>query len=220
MNNPTTWHQILDLLKVIPPFALTALLLAIVPGQGVAMVLRQSIVGGSRAAFTSVAGNSFGLIIWGAASGIGLSEIFARSHTAYNILKYTGVSFLIFLSAQTLWTLRKEYGKFDYNGRARTGFGPAFRLGLLTNLTNAKAAVFAVAFIPQFVPEDFSLGWGIFFLACVQSLVSMSWYSFLISVVDRASVVLERPKVRRGLTAFSAAGILFLALTLLLASPR
>lgn len=210
----------LNLLKIIPAFALTALLLAIVPGQGVAMILRQSIVGGRRSAFTSVAGNSSGLVVWGAASAVGLSQVFAHSHTAYNILKYAGVAFLIFLSAQTLWTLRHAYGKFDYDGSAKTGMGPAFRLGLLTNLTNVKAAVFAVAFIPQFVPKDFSLGFGIFILACVQALVSICWYTFLISVVDRASVQLAKPRVRRALTAFSAAGILVLAATLLFASPR
>ena len=160
----------LELLKNVPAFALTALLLAIVPGQGVAMVLRQSIIGGKRAAFTSVLGNSSGLIVWGAASGIGLSQVFAHSHTAYNILKYTGVAFLIFLSLQTLLTLRSEHGKFDVKGGAKLGLGPAFRLGLLTNLTNVKAAVFAVAFIPEFVPHDFSLGIGIFILACVQAL--------------------------------------------------
>lgn len=211
----------LDLLKIVPPFALTALLLAMVPGQGVAMILRQSIVGGSRAAFISVAGNSSGLVIWGAASAIGLSEIFAHSPTAYNILKYSGVAFLVFLSIQTLLTLKNEYGKFDYNqGAAKVDTWSAFRLGLLTNLTNVKAAVFAVAFIPQFVPKNFSLGAGIFILACVQALVSSSWYTFLISVVDRASAALAKPAVRRALTAFSAVGILFLALTLLLASPR
>jgi len=210
----------LELLKNVPAFALTALLLAIVPGQGVAMVLRQSIVGGKRAAFTSVLGNSTGLIVWGAASGIGLSEVFARSHTAYNILKYAGVAFLIFLSLQTLLTLRSEHGKFDVKGGAKLGLGPAFRLGLLTNLTNVKAAVFAVAFIPQFVPHDFSLGIGIFILACVQASVSTGWYTFLISAVDRASVALAKPKVRRALTALSAGGILFLALTLLFTSPR
>ncbi len=210
----------LQLLKVIPAFALTSLLLAIVPGQGVAMVLRQSIVGGRRAAFTSVAGNSSGLVVWGAASAIGLSQVFAHSHTAYSVLKYTGVAFLVFLSLQTLLTLRNEYGKFDYDGSAKTGIGAAYRLGLFTNLTNVKAAVFAVAFIPQFVPKSFSLGMGIFILGCVQALVSTGWYTFLISVVDKASVQLAKPKVRRALTAFSAAGILFLAATLLFASPR
>ena len=48
----------IDLLKAFPPFFLAALLLAIVPGQGVAMVLRQSIIGGKRPAFYSVLGNS------------------------------------------------------------------------------------------------------------------------------------------------------------------
>lgn len=210
----------IELLGAFPTFALTALLLAIVPGQGVAMILRQCIVGGRRAGFASVAGNSSGLIVWGAASAIGLSQVFAHSQMAYNILKYTGVAFLVFLSAQTLWALRKEYGKFDYNESAQTQMGPAFRLGLFTNLTNAKAAVFAVAFIPQFVPKEFSLGLGIFILACVQAVVSTLWYTFLIGAIDRASAVLERPRVRRGLTGFSAAGILFLAFTLLLTSPR
>lgn len=117
-------------------------------------------------------------------------------------------------------TIRNEHGKFDIKGGAKLGLGPAFRLGLLTNLTNVKAAVFAVAFIPQFVPKDFSLGIGIFILACVQATVSTTWYVFLVSAVDRASVALAKPKVRRALTGLSAGGILFLAMTLLLTSPR
>jgi threonine/homoserine/homoserine lactone efflux protein len=205
---------------VIPAFVLTALLLAIVPGQTVAMILRQAIIGGTKTAYTTLLGTSAALIFWGAASAIGLSQIFARSQTAYTALKYAGVAFLTFLALQTLWSLRHEFGKFDYEGIAKTGVGAAFRLGLITNLTNVKAAVFAVAFIPQFVPKDFNLGWGIFLLSIVQALTSASWYAFLISIIGRATTVLARPKVRRGLTAFSALGILFLAATLLLTSPR
>ncbi|MEI7541554.1 MAG: LysE family translocator [Actinomycetes bacterium] len=210
----------MSLLGVIPAFALTALLLAMVPGQGVAMILRQSLVGGSRAATYSVLGNSGGLIIWGAASAIGLSAIFARSPIAFSILKWAGVIFLVGLSIQTLWELRKESGKFEVSGKAKTSFLPALRLGLITNLTNVKAAVFAVAFIPQFVPKDFNLGWGIFILSCVQSATSMAWYFSLIAVVEKSSAVLSRPKVRRILTAISAGGILVLALGLALSHPR
>ena len=210
----------MSLLGVIPAFSLTALLLAMVPGQGVAMILRQSLVGGSRAATYSVLGNSGGLIIWGAASAIGLSAIFARSPIAFSILKWAGVIFLVGLSIQTLWELRKESGKFEVSGKAKTSFLPALRLGLITNLTNVKAAVFAVAFIPQFVPKDFNLGWGIFILSCVQSATSMAWYFSLITVVEKSSAVLSRPKVRRILTAISAGGILVLALGLALSHPR
>lgn len=209
-----------SLMKVLPAFIATAFLLALVPGQTVAMILRQAIVGGTKTAYTTVIGTSTALIFWGGASAIGLSQIFARSHTAYTVLKFTGVAFLTFLALQTLWSLRKEFGKFDYEGGATFGFVPAFRLGLLTNLTNVKAAVFAVAFIPAFVPTDFNLGWGIFLLSIVQAITSASWYSFLISIIGRATTTLAKPQVRRALTAFSAVGILFLAATLLLTSPR
>ena len=210
----------IDLLKAFPPFFLAALLLAIVPGQGVAMVLRQSIIGGKRPAFYSVLGNSSGLLIWGAASGIGLSAIFSKSPTAFNILKYAGVAYLGILSFQTLLEIRKEFGKFDLKSAVKTEFWAAYKVGLLTNLTNVKAAVFAVAFIPQFVPKNFNLGLGIFILSCVQASASMSWYSSLILVVDKASVFLERPRVRRVLTAVSAIGILGLAIGLLFTKSR
>lgn len=210
----------LQLLQIIPAFALTALLLAVVPGQGVAMVLRQSLVGGKRAAFYSVFGNSSGLIIWGAMSAVGLSAVFAKSHTAFNILKYLGVAFLVGLAIQTLVQLRNEFGKFDVDSGAKTDAFAAFRLGLFTNLTNVKAAVFAVAFIPQFVPHKFSLGLGIFILSCVQATVSLSWYTTLILAVDKAAIFLARPKVRRALTGISAVGIILLAIGLLLSHPR
>ena len=208
------------MLSVIPAFFLTALILAMVPGQGVAMVLRQSLVGGRSAAFYSVMGNSTGLLIWGSLSGIGLSAVFAKSHLAFNILKWCGVIFLAGLSLQTLWQLRKEFGKFDIDSGAKTTFVSAYRLGLLTNLTNVKAAVFAVAFIPQFVPKSFPLGIGIFLLSCVQSMTSALWYTSLIMAVHKSSVFLGRPAVRRTLTAISAIGIIALAVGLAVTRPR
>lgn len=212
-----TWFS---LLRIIPAFALTALLLAIVPGQGVAMVLRQSLIGGKRAAFFSILGNSTGLLVWGAMSAVGLSAVFAKSHLAFNILKYAGVAFLLGLAIQTLLQLKKEFGKFDIDGSAKTNAVAAYRLGLLTNLTNVKAAVFAVAFIPQFVPRHFSLGIGIFLLSSVQATVSFTWYSGLILAVDKSSIFLSKPRVRRTLTGISAAGITVLAIGLLFTHPR
>ncbi|MEO9180247.1 MAG: LysE family translocator [Acidimicrobiales bacterium] len=210
----------MTLLDIIPAFALTALVLAMVPGQGVAMVLRQTMVGGARCAYISVAGNSVGLIIWGVASAVGLSSIFAHSHLAYDLLKLVGVAFLSFLGVQTLIRLRHDFGTFDYEGQAKLRLLAAFRLGLVTNLTNVKAAVFAVAFIPHFVPRDFSLVTAIIALACVQSFVALCWYVPLVASVNRTSVVLARPRVRRWLTGISAVGLLILATALLLSSPR
>ncbi|NDE62466.1 MAG: LysE family translocator [Cyclobacteriaceae bacterium] len=204
----------------IPGFMLTAFLLAMVPGQGVAMILRQSILGGARAAVFSVLGNSSGLVVWGTLSSLGLSAVFAASATAYNILKWSGVAFLGFLSIQTLLQLKNQSGRFEITGEVFATPKSAYRLGIITNLTNVKAAVFAVAFVPAFVPREFNLGLGIFILGLVWAITSMSWYLILILMVDQSSRYLARPQVRRVLTGLSALGILFLAIGLALSKQH
>jgi threonine/homoserine/homoserine lactone efflux protein len=191
-----------------------------VPGQGVAMVLRQSILGGSKAAFLSAIGNCAGILTWTASSAIGLSAIFAQSQTAYSILKWTGVSYLVFVSLQTLLALRHEFGKFDLESKNEESNWASFRLGLITNLTNVKAAVYAVAFLPAFVPSNFSLSLGIFIFGCIWALVSILWNIFLIWTVKKSAVYIQRPVVRRTLTAISAIGIMGLAIGLALTSGR
>ena len=209
-----------QLLLNIPAFALTTLLLVMVPGQGVAMVLRQSILGGSKAAFLSAIGNCAGILTWAVASAIGLSAIFTKSHTAYSILKWAGVIFLVGVSIQTLFALRHEFGKFDLESKSEVSNWASFRLGLLTNLTNVKAAVYAVAFLPAFVPNSFSLAWGIFIFGSIWALVSITWNIFLIWTVKKSSVYIQKPIVRRTLTAISAIGIVGLAIGLALSSGR
>ena len=209
-----------ELLLAVPAFAFTTLLLVMVPGQGVAMVLRQSILGGSKAAFFSALGNCAGILTWAISSAIGLSAIFARSHTAYTLLKWSGVIFLVIVSIQTLLTLKNEFGKFDLESKSEMNLLSSFRLGLVTNLTNVKAAVYAVAFLPAFVPKDFSLGWGVFIFGSIWALVSICWNIFLIWTVKKSAVYIQKPVVRRVLTAISALGIMFLALGLALSSGR
>jgi len=208
------------LVRILPVFALTALVLAVVPGQGVAMVLRQTLMGGPRCGLLSVAGNSLGLILWGVASALGLSEVFAHSPAAYNALKFAGVLYLGYLALQTLVTLRRGLGSFDPSGRAVERPLAAVRLGLVTNLTNVKACVFAVAFIPQFVPRTVPLGAGIVALCLVQATVSTLWYTTLVASVHRSAPLLGRPRVRQWLTGVSAAGLATLAAVLACSSPR
>jgi threonine/homoserine/homoserine lactone efflux protein len=200
-----------SLIQNLPSFIIATALLVMIPGQGVAMVLRQSIIGGPRAAFLSSIGNCAGILIWSISSAIGLSAIFAQSDLAYSILKWTGVIFLTGISIQTFLSLRKEFGKFDLESEVSTTAWGSFRLGLVTNLTNAKAAVYAVAFIPAFIPQETSLALGIIVLGITWALISIVWNIGLIWTVKKSSTYIQRPQVRRALTAFSAIGILAIA---------
>jgi threonine/homoserine/homoserine lactone efflux protein len=200
-----------SLFENLPSFIFATALLVMIPGQGVAMVLRQSIIGGPKAAFLSSIGNCAGILIWSISSAIGLSAIFTQSDLAYSILKWTGVIFLTIISIQTFISLRKEFGKFDLESTVTTSSWGSFRLGLVTNLTNAKAAVYAVAFIPAFIPQEAPLGFGIITLGATWAMVSIIWNIGLIWTVKRSSNYIQRPQVRRALTAISAIGILAIA---------
>ena len=203
-----------SLLGNLPSFIVATTLLVMVPGQGVAMVLRQSIIGGPRAALLSSIGNCVGILTWSISSAIGLSAIFTESQTAYLILKWSGVAFLMVISAQTFYSLRKEFGGFDLESSAESTDWRSFRLGFLTNLTNVKAAVYAVAFIPAFIPQETSLAFGILTLGVIWAGISLLWNLGLIWTVKSSAAILQAPKVRRALTAISAAGIMGIALGL------
>lgn len=202
------------LFENLPSFVFATALLVMIPGQGVAMVLRQSIIGGPKAALLSSIGNCAGILIWSISSAIGLSAVFTQSDLAYSILKWTGVIFLSLISIQTFLSLRKEFGRFDLESTVTTSTWGSFRLGLVTNLTNAKAAVYAVAFIPAFIPQDAPLGLGIITLGATWAMVSIIWNIGLIWTVKKSSHFIQRPNVRRVLTAISAVGILAIAVGL------
>ena len=195
----------------LPSFVFATALLVMSPGQGVAMVLRQSIIGGPKAALLSSIGNCAGILIWSISSAIGLSAVFTQSDLAYSILKWAGVIFLSLISIQTFLSLRKEFGRFDLESTVTTSTWGSFRLGLVTNLTNAKAAVYAVAFIPAFIPQEAPLGLGIITLGATWAMVSIIWNIGLIWTVKKSSHFIQRPNVRRVLTAISAVGILAIA---------
>lgn len=204
----------MTLLNNLPQFIAAVFLLAMIPGQGTAMILRQTLLFGSRTGAFTVIFYTFGFAIWGTLSAIGLAGVFIKSPTTYAILKYVGVTYLLFLSFQGFVQLFKNTSKFDFSIMENAVRATPFKTGITTSLTNAKAAVIAVAFLPAFVPEDFNLALGIFVLGWVWALTSMCWYLPLVLSIGKATDFFANPKSRRVLTFISCFGLLILAFLL------
>src|SRR5687768_13135504 len=133
-------------------FCGVALVLAVTPGPDMALVLRNSLRAGRRAAFRTVAGISVGLIGWGLASAFGVAAVLAASSTVFTALKIAGGVYLLYLGIQTLRGLKRNE---SLGGSATRAPGSPFRQGLVTNLLNPKLAVFFTTLLPQFIsPED------------------------------------------------------------------
>jgi threonine/homoserine/homoserine lactone efflux protein len=143
-------------------FAGAALLLAIAPGPATAVLLRQTIRHGRARGFATVAGIEAGVFFWAVTAAVGLTALLAASEIAYSVLRIVGAITLISLGVHAILRSRNPNDlpddMADDMGMAATAIdaGPsraAFRSGLVTNLANPKAGVFAVSFLPQFIPH-------------------------------------------------------------------
>ena len=128
-------------------FVPVAVLLSMTPGPGMALVVRNAAVGGTRAAFRTTAGSSIGVGAWAVLSALGISALVAASETAYVALKVAGVVVLVWFGVQALRGGKRPAGELDETR------DHAFASGLLTAFANPKLAVFFVALFPQFIPE-------------------------------------------------------------------
>ncbi|WP_426346916.1 homoserine/homoserine lactone efflux protein [Cronobacter universalis] len=129
-------------------YLLTTLILSLSPGSGAINTMSTAISHGYRGAAASIAGLQTGLALHIVLVGIGLGALFSRSLMAFEILKWAGAAYLIWLGIQQ-W---RAAGAIDLNALAQSQ--PRCRLfkrAVFVNLTNPKSIVFLAALFPQFI---------------------------------------------------------------------
>jgi len=166
-------------LSSITLFIAAASVLLIVPGPAVIYIVNRSLDQGKLAGIISVLGIGTGTLIHITAAVLGISAILASSVIAFNILKYAGALYLIYLGIQKF--LSKDEPLFD-NRYTKIKFSKIFYQGVIVNLLNPKTALFFFAFLPQFVnpKENVTLQILILgFLLILMGLISDGMYALL-----------------------------------------
>ncbi|HYK73018.1 MAG TPA: LysE family translocator [Pseudoneobacillus sp.] len=132
-------------------FVLVVFVLFLIPGPAVLLTLTQSIKGGRKAGIITGVGIAVGDLIHTIAAVLGLSAILMTSALAFELIKYLGAAYLIFLGISTF--LEKSKMK-DKPVEKKTTSAVSFRQALLIELLNPKTALFFLAFLPQFVRHE------------------------------------------------------------------
>jgi threonine/homoserine/homoserine lactone efflux protein len=114
------------------------------PGPNTLYIIARSIQQGRLAGFVSSLGVQVGTMVHIVAAALGLSALLVSSAVAFNVVKYAGAAYLIFLGIKTLLTREKiEPAKVR-----KAALGRVFYQGIVVNLLNPKTALFFFAFLP------------------------------------------------------------------------
>jgi len=128
-------------------FLVAAILIAVSPGPGAAASMSSGLRYGYGATLRVIFGLQSALIIQLVVVAVGLGALLTASTLAFDIVKFIGAAYLIWLGIQK-W--RSAPQEIDENTSVAAPEG-LFREGLLVNLTNPKAIVFMSALMPQFI---------------------------------------------------------------------
>ncbi|WP_405802993.1 LysE family translocator [Streptomyces sp. NBC_01187] len=214
----------MDFLALLPTFVAAVLLISASPGPAMILIFRQAAFRGWRAAVPTVLGLEAGLYLWALAAGAGLAALVAVSEVAFVVLRVVGAVFLVYLGIKTwrtAWRSRSRRGVARTDEEAliasplsRRGWWAAFGEGTVVMLANPKAAIFMIAFYPQFIPASRPLFATTALLAAVQVLIETAFYLTLAAVVGRTGAWFRRPQIRRRVDAVSGGVLVALGLRL------
>lgn len=195
-------------------FFVASVVMGLAPGPDILFVLTQSALYGARAGFATTCGLITGLFVHITAVSLGVAALFQSSETAFNVLKFAGAAYLLYLA----WlSFRSGTSKASLQKAQFPGYGTLYRRGVIMNITNPKVTLFCLAVLPQFVEPErghpalqiLSLG-GLYELACLIVFTAIAalggrmatWFNRS----DRAQMLMNR-----------IAGCIFLGLALMLA---
>lgn len=208
----------MTVVQALSAYVVAAGLLTLTPGLDTALILRTAAVEGPKRAAFAALGINIGCLIWGAAVALGLGALLAASTLAFNILKWIGAAYLVWLGLNLLLKPRESFQLTAPAGLMTGGDLAWMRRGFLTNLLNPKVGVFYVSFLPQFLPTGVQAAPFIFLLAVIHVLIGSCWSATLILATRPIAGVLQRAAVVRWLDRVT--GGLFLAFGVRLALER
>lgn len=128
-------------------FMSAAVILALTPGPGILYVLGRTLHGGRREGVLSALGTFVGGSVHVLAAALGLSAILMTSATAFEVVRYAGASYLIYLGVSMILNRNARLTAGDQSNKPRGHF----LQGIATEVLNPKTALFFLSFIPQFV---------------------------------------------------------------------
>lgn len=171
-------------------FVLASILMEITPGPNMAYLAILAVGDGRRAGYAAVAGVALGLLAVGLASVLGVGAAVAASPWAWQILRWGGVGYLLWLA----WDGWRGAGESPEHAARGSSLGRFFRRGLVTNLLNPKAFALYVAVLPGFLSPGHPVMPQAMALSLIYVLIATAIHAGIVTAAGTASKALADPR--------------------------
>jgi len=202
-------------------FLIAITILTLTPGLDTALVIRNSSrSGGVDGCITSL-GICMGLFVHATFSAVGISAILLQSSELFQIMKWIGAGYLIWLGLSSLRSTFKGTSSLDIVTSQRVTLDPkrSLREGFLSNVLNPKTAIFYLAFLPQFIDPEYSPFMQSLTLAGIHFLIAMVWQCALSGAINSARKLLKSSSIMTWMEGATGTVLILLGVKLLMDDP-
>lgn len=185
--------------------------LVLTPGVSTAVVLRNSIEGGTRGGLLTAVGINAGSVVYGLLTAFGFSFALRRWPAAWTMLRVAGAAYLVWLGMQSLRHAWRPRRAALPNGAVHRHPGHHVYEGFLTNLLNPSIATFYLIVVPQFIPREAPIVRSALVLTAVHVALAATWHVAWVAAGARLARSLTGGRPRQVLDALAGVALLALA---------
>ncbi len=169
---------------------------ALSPGPSLAVVVKNTLFGGSKQGYATAISHGAGVALYAALTALGIGVIIVQSPILFDVIQYAGAAFLLYLGVKALMSKKQslELGDQDETNNKQTNKQVinGWRDGFLIAFLNPKLAIFFLALFSQFVDANATIEKKIIMVSTV-GIIDTAWY-LLVAFMFSRGPVLEKLK--------------------------
>lgn len=209
----------MEYLSAIVTVAIIHLLAVMSPGPDFVMLTRNSLIYSRKTGVFTALGLGIGIILHVIYSIVGIGVLISQSIVLFNILKFLGAAYLIYLGYKSLTSKATSLDIKDTQIREDISRLKAVKIGFLTNALNPKVTLFFLSVFTMVINPKTPLGVKIF-MGLEMSVVTFLWFAFLAYVVSHRFVKLKISKVQHFAEKFIGVVLISLGIKVALSSSK
>jgi RhtB (resistance to homoserine/threonine) family protein len=177
-------------------FLVHSLFVVMSPGIDTALITKRTISDGRNDGYKMALGITTGSLVHTFAAAFGLSAILMQSAVAFEIVKYLGAIYLIYLGVSSFISRKnKNITSVEKQNNLEVKKS-AFKQGLLSNVLNPKVAMFFLTFLPQFVKSGADATQQLVMMGVIYTVLSITWFFVYVFFINYLRAWLMSPKVQ------------------------